>query len=97
MTASQEMVDGFLANMVEEIAKRTAQLLTEQAPAPTRLLTLDQVGEQLGISRKSVQTMIANGILASVKIGPGEFSARVEQAEVDRYIVERRLASRSVT
>jgi excisionase family DNA binding protein len=96
MSPAQQAVDEFLASFAKAVATETAARLAEELPAPTRLLTLEQVGEALGISRRSVQDLIAKGLLAAVKVGPGEQSIRVEVAELGAYIQRRRLASRSV-
>lgn len=96
MSPAQTAVDEFLASFAKAVATQTAAELAETLPAPTRLLTLVQVGEALGISRRSVQDLITKGLLVGVTVGPGEQSSRVELAEVDAYIQRRRLASRSV-
>lgn len=50
-----------------------------------QLLTVRQVGERLAIGRTMVHRMIADGTLASVKIGAAR---RIPASEVERFIEE---------
>jgi hypothetical protein len=89
--------EGLIADFRRELAADVAEALAKELPAPARLLTLEQAGDMLGLTGKSVRTMLARGQLVGVKVGPEEHASRVEVAEVDRYIAARRVASRSVT
>jgi excisionase family DNA binding protein len=51
------------------------------------LLTVSEAVERIGVSRRTVYTLIANGELPSVKVGG---SRRFVAADVDRFIAERR-------
>lgn len=55
----------------------TAQL------APTLLLNLDEVADQLRCTRRSVERQVAGGRLRVVRIGR---SVRVERRELERFI-----------
>jgi len=96
MSPAQQAIDEFLANFTQAVAEKVAARLAGELPSPTRLLTLEQVGEALGMSRRSVQDLVSDGRLVGITVGPGETASRVEVAELDAYIQRRRLASRSV-
>jgi hypothetical protein len=78
--------------LADAVAEKVAARLSEERDTRP-LLNLTQVGERLGISPRAAKELVnsAHGKpprLASVLIGKG--ARRVEQAEVDRYLAERR-------
>lgn len=95
--STQEALERAVVDLGKAIAAELAASLADTLPSPTRLLTLEQVGEALGLSRRSVQDLVTKGLLEAVKVGPGEQAIRVEQGELERYLQTRRVASRSVT
>lgn len=52
----------------------------------TRLLTLDEVTDRLGVSRRAVATLVASRELPTVLIG--KRSVRVRPCDLEDYIVE---------
>lgn len=73
---------------IDELAERIAERL--RVPDDRPLLTLTQTMERLGIKRRTLYDHIAKGHLKVVELGPQQ--KRVEPAEVDRFIAERRKA-----
>ena len=84
--------------LVEAVTQRVAEIIgswTPALPEPGRLLKVKEVAVQLGISEKAARDLVnwkgnRPPRLASVVIGDG--ARRVEQAEVDRYLAEKRAA-----
>ncbi len=55
------------------------------AANPARFLTLEQVAEELNVSRSQVYALVRDRSVVAVKIG-GRGPWRVERAELERYI-----------
>ena len=55
------------------------------AAHPARFLTLEQVAEELNVSRSQVYALVRDRSVVAVKIG-GRGVWRVERAELERYI-----------
>jgi len=55
------------------------------AAHPARFLTLEQVAEELNVSRSQVYALVRDRSVVAVKIG-GRGQWRVERAELERYI-----------
>jgi hypothetical protein len=93
VTAHEELFETLLDMLSQRVA---AKIIDAVGPPPDErpLLTLDQVGARLRVSRRSVDGMVLSDPpkLASIKVGPSEGSRVVSPAEVDRYLRERELA-----
>lgn len=55
------------------------------APAVARFLTLDDVANELAISKSQVYALVRNGTLAAMKVG-GRGQWRVERPRLEEYI-----------
>jgi len=64
------------------------------AANPARFLTLEQVAEELNVSRSQVYALVRDRSVVAVKIG-GRGRWRVERAELERYIAGLYEAARS--
>lgn len=53
------------------------------------MLTLNEVSEQLNVSRRTVERYIAKGLLIAIKY---DRAIRVAQSEIERFKQERRTA-----
>jgi excisionase family DNA binding protein len=51
-----------------------------------RLMTVDQVAEYLGVSRRSVQRWIAEGVLPAYQLGRRKSPVRIDAAELQRWL-----------
>ncbi len=62
-------------------------------PATTRLLTVEQACEQLGIKTRKFYELMASGAIATIKLPPGnqQSGRRVEQSEIDAFIARNRV------
>lgn len=77
-----------LRMMQEFVSGRTEQD-PARPPTPERLLTIDQVAERLGVSRRTVNTLIAEGELRPLRI---RAARRFMPGAVEDYL--RRAATR---
>lgn len=94
MTAHEQE---YLDQLASAVADKVLAALPDRDSRP--LLKLEDVGERLGISERAVRALVnrekgREPRMASVVIGDG--ARRVEQSEVDRYLDQQRLASRTV-
>jgi excisionase family DNA binding protein len=67
--------------------------MTATVPTPaTRLRTVEEAREQLGVAKTKVYELMSSGELAFVKLPPGSNNAgrRIEQAEIDAFIARNR-------
>lgn len=70
--------------------------MTAQAtPGASRLLSVEEACEQLGIRKRKIYELMGSGELASIKLPPGskQSGRRIEQSEIDAFIERNRVAS----
>jgi excisionase family DNA binding protein len=60
---------------------------------PERLLTLPEAATRMGVSRRTLERLAEEGVLAVVRI---RHSTRVEPAELERFIDENRSPRREL-
>ncbi|GAA4387510.1 helix-turn-helix domain-containing protein [Tsukamurella soli] len=72
-----------LAEALAQLVRAAAQAAPAAAPAPRRLLTVEQAADQLAVSRSHVYAMLKDGRLRGVKLGRAR---RIAQAEIDELI-----------
>jgi excisionase family DNA binding protein len=51
-----------------------------------RLLTVDQVAERLGVSRRTVERKIAAGEIPALRLGGRRSPLRVDERELERWL-----------
>lgn len=85
MTAEQTE---YLQGLADEIADRVADRL-EVRP----LLTYTEAAERLNISESGLRNLIGAGRLATIRVGAGGGSVRIEQRAIDAYLAEQREAN----
>lgn len=76
---------------MDKLADAVADRLAERM-VPERLLTIKEVAELLGVSYRTVATIMARGDLAWLQV---EDRRRVEAAEVRRYLDRARAKAES--
>ena len=66
-----------------------------EAAKASPLRTVDQACEQLGVERSKLYELMRQGHIASIKLPPGtaQSGRRIEQAELDAFIVRNRVQS----
>ena len=67
-----------------ETAGRTGPVAVSAGHPRPRFLTLDQVGEELNISRAQVYALVRTGALPAIKVG-GRGQWRVERAVLEEH------------
>ena len=77
-----------LATSVSELVERSSDEQPVEAQEGPKLLTVRQAAERLGMSVSHVYRAADEGRLTKVKIGS---SVRIAEADLERYIEERRL------
>jgi excisionase family DNA binding protein len=75
---------------------RTARGLTKRAQhdesrVPSRLLSLRQAADYLGVSYWTVRNWVESGKLSAIRLGPKLI--RIERSDLDRFIGERKDAA----
>jgi hypothetical protein len=91
-TEQQTPAEALMAAFIDEIATRVAAIITEQQPAEPeqdRLLTLDEVGEILRVTERTVRKYVGgkDPWLPSVRVGHG--ARRVWKSKLDAAIAAR--------
>lgn len=92
MTARKQDQAAYLADLKATIHEAVAEALrAEGVTRDTRpMLNTEQVAERLGISPRSVCTMLDKRILPSIRVGPAKWSRVVEASVLEAYIQSRR-------
>lgn len=77
-----------LAPLIEQLREGLQDIRAEMRALrvrkdPELLLTLDEAAEVLGVSRRTVSTLIAEGSLPSLKV---RRARRIRRADLDTYI-----------
>jgi len=52
----------------------------------SRLLTLDEVAQRLGVSKRTVQRKVYSGQLPALRLGGGHAPVRVDEAELEAWL-----------
>lgn len=61
-----------------------------------RLLTTDEVAEQLGLTRRTVQRWLKDGLLASYQFGEGKgITYRIDPEDVEAFLKKHRRGSKT--
>jgi excisionase family DNA binding protein len=55
-----------------------------------RYFTLDQVAEQLQVSRRTINRLAATGALPVIRLAPQSGSVRVAESDLRKFLEERR-------
>lgn len=77
----RQQVDAALSAMDESWQRLHAALADRAGTPPALLLTIDQAADYLGMSRSTVNRLIANGTLGVVRLTS---SPRIRRADLDR-------------
>ena len=51
-----------------------------------RLLTVDQVAERLGVTRRTVERKIAAGVIPALQLGGRRSAIRVDERELEQWL-----------
>jgi excisionase family DNA binding protein len=51
-----------------------------------RLLTLDQVAERLGVTRRTVERKVAQGVIPALQLGGPRTPIRVDERELEEWL-----------
>jgi excisionase family DNA binding protein len=78
--------DAYAAGLADEIARRVLEGLAGQGDERP-LLTIPDVAKRLAISPRAVYRLIEGAKLRAIQV---EGRARIEPAEMDRYLAEQR-------
>lgn len=82
LSAFVDYVEGLLPRLASLVAAEAGK---ERPAASPRLLTFDQAGEVLGVSRRTIDRLVERGELPAISVG--ERSRRIPTAAIDAYCV----------
>jgi excisionase family DNA binding protein len=80
----------------EEVEMNRTQLVSQPRVAAARMLSVAEVAQIIGVSRKLIQQWIESGLLPAFQLGPQTRVIRVREGDLETFIQRHIRADQSV-